>query len=80
MAEIKEFIPHSKRTNTEVIQLLEEWLVEAKNGEILECALVGVMPNNRSMTAATQANSVSALVGGMEILKARMLARHLSDL
>lgn len=56
-----------------VIDMLEEILVDARNGKYVHAAFIAVERDGSSVTASTKGSYFQFLLGALEILKFRML-------
>ncbi|MBP33249.1 hypothetical protein [Methylobacterium sp.] len=73
MAEIRQLKAGSNAYNQHTIDKLEEALALAKEGRMLEVALVGTMNTRAIFTSCSGSDDVYRLVGAMEQLKHELL-------
>lgn len=65
--------------NQQVIEMLREWLASADSGEVVGVMIVGTCADGSTNTSATDGDDFQRMLGAIEILKARLLRRHLED-
>jgi hypothetical protein len=67
------------RINQQTIAMLREWLEMSERGEIHGVVLAGLCADGETMSAGTENESISALLGALDILRYRILTRHFGD-
>lgn len=58
--------------SAEVVGMLEDYLAQARRGEIVEVALVGIMPDGAIISTASRSEKQVVLIGGVARLMHRM--------
>lgn len=74
MADIIDFKTRDTVSTEETVKILEEWIEEARRGEIVSVALVGLRPDGSSTEESSSTSHVHALIGAIRILETRVLA------
>lgn len=77
MSKVVKLVTSRVESNKQTIDLLRDWLARAERGEVVSVALVGVAQDGRTISAWTAAENSSSLVGGLEILKYRVMTEDL---
>lgn len=70
---VVEFKPREKIVNESCVSTLEEWLERAKAGDVITVAIAGLTNENSSTTQWSEIDAVSALLGAITILEARIV-------
>jgi hypothetical protein len=60
--------------NMEVVDLLTDFLGQAKRGEIRNIAIAAVRQNGKARTASSAGVNVSEILGALEIIRFRILS------
>lgn len=71
-------VPDAVVTNRETVELLEDLVCRAKNGEVAEIAIACIMPDGTPASLYAAGPKSLALLGAIELLK-RELARGFSE-
>ena len=68
-----ELVTFQATVNQDIVAMLEQYLDEAKRGEISMLALAGIRPDHSCVTQSSGGERVQSLLGAIVILQNRIL-------